>query len=63
MVTLADVMNKLDATKPTATTLINDFYAVNVSEEQTGFTRSRIFVFSDYIELFEKRYQFRFVEH
>jgi Fic family protein len=54
VVTVADVMNKLEITKPTANALIKDFYSLGILKEQTGFRRNRIFIFSDYIKLFER---------
>lgn len=54
VVTVADVMDKLNVTKPTANALINDFYKLKILKEQTGFRRNRIFVFSEYLKLFER---------
>lgn len=54
IVTVADVMDNLDVTKPTANSLINDFYKLGILKEQTGFKRNRIFVFVDYLKLFKK---------
>ncbi len=54
VVTVADVMKNLEVTKPTANTLINDFYNLGILKEQTGFRRNRIFVFADYLKLFER---------
>jgi Fic family protein len=54
VVTVADVMTKLEITKPTANALIKDFYSLGILNEQTGFRRNRIFVFSDYLKLFKR---------
>lgn len=54
VVTAADVMNKLAITKPTANALMKDFYTLGILKERTGFRRNRIFVFSDYLKLFER---------
>ena len=54
VVTVADVMTNLKVTKPTANALIKDFHSLGILKEQTGFRRNRIFVFSDYLKLFEK---------
>lgn len=54
VITAADVMEKLNVTKPTANALINDFYKLKILKEQTGFKRNRIFVFSDYLKLFNR---------
>ncbi|MGB8193838.1 MAG: Fic family protein [Chitinophagaceae bacterium] len=53
VVTVTDVINNLGTTKPTASSLINDFYSLGILKEQTGFRRNRIFVFADYLKLFE----------
>lgn len=52
VVTVTDVINNLKVTKPTANTLINDFYKLGILKEQTGYKRNRVFVFEDYIKLF-----------
>jgi Fic family protein len=54
VVTVSDVMKKLAITKPTANALIKDFYMLGILKEQTGFRRNRIFIFSDYLNLFER---------
>ena len=54
VVTVADVMKRLEVTKPTANTLINDFYSLGILREETGYRRNRIFVFADYLKLFER---------
>lgn len=38
----------------TANALINDFYNLEILREQTGYRRNRIFVFADYLKLFER---------
>lgn len=54
VVTVADVMDSLNVTKQTANTLIKDFQQLKILKEQTGFKRNRIFVFAEYLKLFEK---------
>lgn len=54
VVTVSDVMMKLDVTKQTANTLIKDFYNLGILKEQTGYKRNRIFVFEKYLRLFER---------
>ena len=54
VVTVVDVMQKLSITKQTANTLIRDFENLNILKEQTGFKRNRIFIFKEYLNLFEK---------
>lgn len=54
VVTVADVMHSLDITKQTANVLIKDFSDLGILKEQTGYKRNRIFVFAEYLRLFEK---------
>lgn len=54
VVTVSDVMTNLDVTKQTANTLIRDFNNLGILNEQTGYKRNRIFVFKEYLSLFEK---------
>ncbi len=54
VVTVADVMHSLDITKQTANVLIKDFSGLGILKEQTGYKRNRIFVFEEYLRLFEK---------
>ncbi|WP_293914741.1 MULTISPECIES: Fic family protein [unclassified Sphingobacterium] len=54
VVTVADVMTQLKVTKQTANTLIKDFDNLGILKEQTGYKRNRIFVFEEYLRLFER---------
>ncbi|MEO6453261.1 MAG: Fic family protein [Ginsengibacter sp.] len=54
VVTVSDVMTNLDVTKQTANTLIRDFNNLGILNEQTGYKRNRIFVFKEYLSLFDK---------
>lgn len=54
VVTVADVMTKLEVTKQTANTLIKDFDNLGILKEQTGYKRNRIFIFEEYLRLFER---------
>lgn len=54
VVTVSDVMTNLHVTKQTANTLIRDFNNLGILKEQTGYKRNRIFVFKEYLSLFEK---------
>lgn len=54
VVTVSDVMTNLGVTKQTANTLIKDFYSLGILKEQTGYKRNRIFVFEEYLRLFER---------
>lgn len=54
VVTVSDVMTNLNVTKQTANTLIRDFNNLGILNEQTGYKRNRIFVFKEYLSLFEK---------
>lgn len=54
VLTVNDVINNLQITKPTANALIKDFQSIGILKEQTGFRRNRIFVFKEYLHLFER---------
>ncbi|PUZ30212.1 IclR helix-turn-helix domain-containing protein [Chitinophaga costaii] len=52
IVTASDIIQHLDITKPTAHTLLKNFTTLGILKEQTGYRRNRVFVFSDYLHLF-----------
>lgn len=54
VVTVIDVIEELKVTKQTASTLIQDFEGLHILQEQTGFKRNRVFIFSDYLSLFKR---------
>lgn len=54
VVSVADVMTQLEVTKQTANTLIKDFDNLGILKEQTGYKRNRIFIFEEYLRLFER---------
>lgn len=54
VVTVSDVMINLNVTKQTANALIKDFHNLRILKEQTGYKRNRIFVFEEYLRLFER---------
>ncbi len=54
VVTVSDVMTNLNVTKQTANALIKDFHNLGILKEQTGYKRNRIFVFEEYLRLFER---------
>ena len=54
VVTVLDVMANLDVTKQTANALIKNFHNLGILKEQTGYKRNRIFVFEEYLRLFER---------
>ena len=54
VVTVSDVMMNLEVTKQTANALIKDFHNLGILKEQTGYKRNRIFVFDEYLRLFER---------
>lgn len=45
---------RLDLKHPTVYQLLNDFQSFGILKEVTGFKRNRLFVFSEYLDLFEK---------
>jgi Fic family protein len=54
VVTVSDVITNLEVTKQTANALIKDFHNLGILKEQTGYKRNRIFVFEEYLRLFER---------
>ena len=51
---IKQIAEKLKITNPSASTLAKQFERVGILKEITGFKRNRSFVFSEYLELFEK---------
>jgi len=49
-----DVVKEFNINKTTALRLINDFIELGILKETTGYKRNRIFMFENYIRLFEK---------
>ena len=54
VVTVSNVMTNLNVTKQTANALIKNFHDLGILKEQTGYKRNRIFVFEEYLTLFER---------
>jgi Fic family protein len=54
VVTAGEVMKELKVTKQTAHTLLQDFEKSGILKEQTGFKRNRIFIFEEYLNLFNR---------
>lgn len=54
VVTVADIMDELKISKPTANSIVSAFVKLNILEEQTGFKRNRVFIFREYLDLFNK---------
>lgn len=54
VVDAATVGKKLDLKPPTVYQLLNDFQNIGILREVTGFKRNRLFVFSEYLDLFVK---------
>lgn len=48
------ICQSLNITHPAANQLIKDFQKIGIFQEITGFKRNRLFVFKEYLELFEK---------
>ncbi|PIP32507.1 cell filamentation protein Fic [Candidatus Gottesmanbacteria bacterium CG11_big_fil_rev_8_21_14_0_20_37_11] len=48
------VAERLQITHPSASTLVKQFEKIGIFKEITGFKRNRLFVFSEYLKLFEK---------
>ena len=48
-----DVVNILGVNPSTALRMINDFVKLGILNEITGFRRNRIFIFTEYVNLFK----------
>lgn len=48
------IVERLQITQPSASTLVKQFEKIDMFKEVTGFKRNRLFVFSEYLKLFEK---------
>ena len=48
------IAERLQITHPSASTLVKQFEKIGIFKEITGFKRNRLFVFSEYLKLFEK---------
>ncbi|MBC8154129.1 MAG: Fic family protein [Bacteroidetes bacterium] len=55
IVTVQDVAQILNVSTPTANTFVRDFMRQGILQELTGYKRNRIFVFDQYLSLFESR--------
>jgi len=51
---IKQIMGKLDITSPSANTLVKQFRQAGILKELTGFKRNRLFVFDEYLKLFDK---------
>lgn len=54
VITVNDIIDELQVSKPTANALVKEFTRLKILKEQTGFRRNRIFVFEEYLNLFRK---------
>lgn len=54
IVSTKQIAERLQITYPSANMLVKEFERIGVLEENTGFKRNRLFVFSEYLKLFEK---------
>ena len=54
VVTAMDVEEELKISKPTANAILKNFQQLGILKEQTGFKRNRIFIFDQYISLFDR---------
>ncbi|MFH1657595.1 MAG: Fic family protein [bacterium] len=48
------IAERLQITQPSASALVKQFEKIDIFKEITGFKRNRLFVFSEYLKLFEK---------
>lgn len=54
VVTAKTVEESVQVSTPTANTLLQDFTALGILKERTGYQRNRVFSFAEYLGLFEK---------
>jgi len=54
IVNTKQIAEKLQITHPSASILAKQFEKIGIFKEITGFKRNRLFVFSEYLKLFEK---------
>ncbi len=54
VITVADVIEPLAISKPTANTLVKEFVAKQILVEETGFQRNQIFTFKHYLDIYSK---------
>lgn len=54
VVNIKQITNKLGITNPSANTLVKQFQKAGILREVTGFKRNRLFVFYEYLRLFDK---------
>ena len=54
VVDMSEIANALEIDISTAHRLIKDFERLNILKEKTGFKRNRLYVFQEYLDLFEK---------
>ena len=54
IVAMNEIAVALDVSLSTAHRLLKDFECLGLLNEKTGFKRNRIFVFEDYLKIFEK---------
>jgi len=51
----SDVVTALKVNVSTALRIIDDFIKLNILHEITGYRRNRIFIFKEYLNLFEQK--------
>ncbi len=54
VITVSEIIDALEVSKPTANSLVKDFVRLKILKERTGFRRNRVFVFEEYLNLFRK---------
>lgn len=55
IISISDVQGVLRVTPATANAFVGEFERVGILKEQTGFRRNRIFVFQDYLDIFQNK--------
>lgn len=54
VVKIQQVADKLKITPKAANALVTDFMKLSILREATGYQRNRIFIYQEYLDLFEK---------
>lgn len=54
IISISDIIEPLNISKPTANTLVKDFEAKGILKEVTGYERNKLFVFERYLDIYSK---------
>ena len=54
IISISDIIEPLEISKPTANTLVKEFEAKGILKEITGYERNKLFVFDRYLTIYSK---------